>query len=109
MEEELAQCAKLVGASTELINEYPAWQYDPDSALRKVMEDTYKEMFGKEPVVSAIHAGLECGLFLGKRPDLDCVSFGPDMMDIHSFNERIDIASTERMWNYLKGVLAKLK
>ncbi len=109
MEEELAQCAKFVGASTELINEYPAWQYDPDSALRKVMEDTYKEMFGKEPVVSAIHAGLECGLFLGKRPDLDCVSFGPDMMDIHSFNERIDIASTERMWNYLKGVLAKLK
>ncbi len=109
MEEELAQCARLVGASTELINEYPAWQYDPDSALRKVMEDVYKEMFGKEPVVSAIHAGLECGLFLGKRPDLDCVSFGPNMMDIHSFNERIDIASTERMWNYLKGVLAKLK
>lgn len=109
LKEELAQCAKLVGAETEVINEYPAWQYDPDSELRKVMESTYTEMFGKEPVVSAVHAGLECGLFLGKRPDLDCVSFGPNLIDIHSFNEKIDIASTERMWNYLKAVLAKLK
>lgn len=109
LKEELGQCAKLVGAATEVLNEYPAWQYDPDSEIRKVMESTYKEMFGKEPVVSAVHAGLECGLFLGKRPDLDCVSFGPNMYDIHSFNERVDIASTERMWNYLKAVLAKLK
>ena len=66
-------------------------------------------MFGKAPAVSAIHAGLECGLFLGKRPDLDCVSFGPNMLDIHSFHERIDIASTERMWDYLKAVLSNLK
>lgn len=109
LKEELEQCAKLVGAGTELINGYPAWQYDPDSELRKVMEDVYRDMFGKDPVVSAVHAGLECGLFLGKRPDLDCVSFGPDLIDIHSFNEKLDIASTERMWNYLKGVLAKLK
>ncbi len=109
LKEELGQCAKLVNAQTEVINEYPAWQYNPDSEIRQVMESTYKEMFGKDPVVSAVHAGLECGLFLGKRPDLDCVSFGPTMHDIHSFNERIDIASTERMWNYLKAVLAKLK
>lgn len=110
LKEELLQCAKLVNASsTQVINEYPAWQFDPDSELRKVMEETYKEMFGKEPVVSAVHAGLECGLFLGKRPDLDCVSFGPDLIDIHSFHEKLDIASTERMWNYLKEVLAKLK
>lgn len=109
MKEELIQCARLAGAKTEIMNEYPAWQYNPDSELRKVMEETYREMFGSEPVVSAIHAGLECGLFLGKRPDLDCVSFGPDMHDIHSFHERVDIASTERMWNYLKKVLEKLR
>lgn len=109
LKEVLGQCAKLVGAKTEARNEYPAWQYNPDSEIRKVMEHTYKEMFGKDPVVSAVHAGLECGLFLGKRPDLDCVSFGPNMYDIHSFNERIDIASTERMWDYLKAVLSKLK
>lgn len=105
----LKRCGKLVGAKVEALNEYPAWQYDPDSKLRKVMEDTFKEMFGKEPVVSAVHAGLECGLFLGKLPDLDCVSFGPDLLDIHSFNEKLDIASTERTWNYLKEILARLK
>lgn len=110
LKEELAQCAALVNASsTEVINEYPAWQFDPDSELRKVMEETYKEMFGQEPVVSAVHAGLECGLFLGKRPDLDCVSFGPNLLDIHSFNEKLDIASTQRMWEYLTKVLEKLK
>lgn len=109
LKEELGQCAKLVGAKTTVRSEYPAWQYNPDSEVRKIMECTYKEMFGKAPAVSAIHAGLECGLFLGKRPDLDCVSFGPNMLDIHSFHERIDIASTERMWDYLKAVLSNLK
>ena len=73
------------------------------------MENTYKELFGKAPVISAVHAGLECGLFLGKRPDLDCVSFGPDIPNVHSFNESVGIASTERMWTYLKAILAGLK
>lgn len=109
LREQLEQCAKLVGAEGVQVGGYPAWQYDPYSELRKVMEVTYKEMFGEEPVVSAIHAGLECGLFLGKRPDLDCVSFGPNIVDIHSFNERLDIKSTERTWEYLKAILAKLK
>ena len=83
--------------------------YRSQSPLREKMAALYEEMFRRTPQIQAIHAGLECGLFAHKIPDLDCVSFGPDMMDIHSFNERIDIASTERMWNYLKGVLAKLK
>ena len=73
------------------------------------MEEAFQELYGKKPIVSAIHAGLECGLFLGKRPDLDCVSFGPDLLDIHSFNERLGIDSTERTWNFLKAVLARLK
>ena len=73
------------------------------------MVETFVEQYGKEPVVSTIHAGLECGLFLGKKPDLDCVSMGPDLLDIHSFNEKLDIASTQRTWEYLKGILAKLK
>lgn len=106
---QLEEMAKMIGAKMTAEGEYPAWQYDPDSALRKVMESTYKEMYGKDPVVFAVHAGLECGLFLGKKPDLDCVSMGPNMYDIHSFDERLDIASTERVWNYLKAVLAALK
>lgn len=107
--EQLEACGSFVGATGRVFNEYPAWQFNPDSKLRKVMEETYKEMFGKDAVVSAIHAGLECGLFLGKLPDLDCVSFGPDIPDVHSFKERLSIASTERMWNYMKKVLANLK
>lgn len=106
---QLEEYAKVIGAKIRVDSEYPAWQYDPDSALRKVMEDTYKEMYGKAPVVFAIHAGLECGMFLGKKPDLDCVSMGPNMYDIHSFNEKLDIASTERVWDYLKTVLAAMK
>lgn len=106
---QLEQLGKLVGANTKVVSEYPAWQYDPDSELRKVMEKIYQDMYGKTPVVSAIHAGLECGMFIGKKPDLDCVSMGPQLRDVHSFNERLDIASTERTWNYLKNILAALK
>lgn len=106
---QLEQLGKLVGARTKVISEYPAWQYDPDSKLRKVMEKIYKDMYGEAPVVFAIHAGLECGMFIGKKPDLDCVSMGPNLQDVHSFDERLDIASTERTWNYLKNILAALK
>ena len=73
------------------------------------MVDTYKELYGKEPMVSAIHAGLECGLFLGKRPDLDCVSFGPNLLDVHSVNEALDLASAQRSWDYLKAILKNCK
>ena len=66
-------------------------------------------MYGEESHVITIHAGLECGLFLGKRPDLDCVSFGPDIPDVHSVRERLDIASTKRCYDYLKAVLAKCR
>ena len=106
---QLEEYAKLIGAKIRVDSEYPAWQYDPDSELRKVMEETYKAMYNEAPVVFAVHAGLECGMFLGKKPDLDCVSMGPNMYDIHSFNERLDIASTARVWDYLKEVLKALK
>ena len=109
LREQLEQCGKAAGGTTRTTSQYPAWQFDPDSELRKVMVDIYTRMFGKEPVVSAVHAGLECGLFLGKRPDLDCVSFGPNILDIHSFNEKLDIASTERTWEFLKEILKELK
>ena len=102
-------CTKLTGGEGRVTGEYPAWQYDPNSRLRQIMVDTYKEVYGEEPVVSAIHAGLECGLFLGKRPDLDCVSFGPNLLDVHSVNEALDLASTKRSWEYLKAVLKNCK
>ncbi len=87
---------------------YPAWEYKKDSALRDVMVETYRRMFRKEPVVVAIHAGLECGLLSEKLPGLDCVSVGPNMCDIHTSSERLEIASTERVWNFLLEVLKNL-
>ncbi len=109
LREQLEQCGSMVGGRTKTINEYPAWQFDPESQLLKIMMEIYEKMFEKEPIVSAVHAGVECGLFLGKRPDLDCVSFGPNIRNVHSFNEKLDIASTERTWAFLKEILKELK
>ncbi|MGM9548489.1 MAG: aminoacyl-histidine dipeptidase [Faecousia sp.] len=88
--------------------EYPAWEFKKDSNLRDTMVRLYREMFGKEPQVLAIHAGLECGLLGEKLPGLDCVSIGPQMHDIHTSREKLDIASTERTWRFLLEVLKAL-
>ena len=70
---------------------------------------TYTDLYGKAPVVTALHAGLECGLLSGKRPELDCVSIGPDLVAVHSVNEKLSIASTKRVWEYLLEVLKRSK
>ena len=95
------------GAYTQM-GEYPAWEYKKESNLRDTMVRIYTEMYGKEPQVLAIHAGLECGLLGEKLPGLDCVSIGPQMHDIHTSREKLDIASTERTWEYLLAVLKAL-
>lgn len=97
---------KLVGGHVETYGDYPGWQFDPNSKLRAQMVDIYKEMFGAEPKVEALHAGLECGIMISKIPGLDCVSFGPDILDIHTTEERLSISSTNRMWDYLLKILA---
>lgn len=109
MKELLAQCVKTASGTITIANEYPAWQFKPDSELSRIMQDTYEQLFGTKPEVTAAHVGLECGLFLGKRPDLDCVSFGPELKDVHSVNERLNIASTQRTWNYLQAILANCR
>ena len=88
-------------------SEYPAWEYRPDSALRERMVEVYEELFGEKPVIQVMHAGLECGLFMEKCPDLDCVSFGPQIDDIHTPKEKLWIASTEKIWTYLLTLLEK--
>ena len=87
---------------------YPAWEYRKDSPLRDTMVDVYEKMFGEKPEVVAIHAGLECGLLGEKIEDLDAVSFGPQMHDIHTSREKLDIASTNRTWQYLLEILKSL-
>lgn len=107
--EQLEQCAKVVNGESVITGEYPAWQYNPESKLRTIMVETFQDMYAKEPEVVTIHAGLECGLFLGKCPELDCVSIGCDLKNVHSFNESVDIASAARTWDFVKEVLARLK
>ena len=107
--EQLDRCAKVVGAKIVVASEYPGWEYKPESKLRTIMVDTYKDMYGKEPEIVTVHAGLECGLFLNKRPELDCVSIGSALRDVHSFKESLDIASAERVWDYLKELMSRLK
>ena len=92
-------------ATANFYNAYPAWEYKSESALREKMVGVFNEMLGKEPAVTVIHAGLECGLLAEKLPGLDAVSFGPDMFDIHTVNERLSISSSARMYEYLLKVL----
>lgn len=86
--------------------DYPGWKYAVESPLRDKMVKVFRDMYAKEPKVEAIHAGLECGFFIDKAPDMDAVSFGPDMQDIHSPSERLSISSTARTYEYLLKVLA---
>ena len=100
--------AEFFGAEYSERGHYPAWEYRKESPLREQMVAVYEEMYGKTPVVEAIHAGLECGLLAEKLPNLDCVSIGPNMQDIHTSRERLDIASTERLWQYLLRLLENM-
>jgi len=106
--DKLKAIAESCGADYSESGNYPAWEYRKDSPLRDTMVRVYEEMYGKAPQVVAIHAGLECGMLSEKLPGLDCVSMGPQMHDIHTSRERLDIASTERMWQYLQEVLKQL-
>jgi len=87
--------------------DYPAWEYRKDSPLREKCVCIYEELFGKKPRVEAIHAGLECGLLASKIQDLDCVSFGPDMLGVHTTEERMSISSVERMWKLLVEIVKR--
>ncbi len=102
---QLQTLTKTFGGYTETHGEYPGWQFDPESKLRSDMVRIYRELFGKEVRVEALHAGLECGIMISKIPGLDCVSFGPDIFDIHTTEERLSISSTARMWDYLLEIL----
>jgi dipeptidase D len=95
----------LGGASVEHSEGYPGWTPNRDSQILKITEKAYLSLFGKQPVVRSIHAGLECGLFLSKYPGLDMVSFGPTLRDVHSPDERINIETVDKFWKLLIAVL----
>lgn len=106
MKERLDSLMRMLGGSVEFRAEYPAWEYKKDSTLREICIQAYKKVYdGREPEVVAIHAGLECGIFAGKKKDLDCISFGPNLRDVHTTKETADIASIARVWKYLLEIL----
>ncbi len=98
----------LAGADVAHTDGYPGWTPDPQSALLKTAVDAYRRLFGTEPKVRAIHAGLECGLFLEKYPDLEMVSFGPTLRGVHSPDERLEIATVPKFWALLTETLRSL-
>lgn len=104
----LRHCVEFLGGSYEETGSYPGWEYKRNSVLRDTMVRVYEKLYGKEPRVEAIHAGLECGIFSGKIEGLDCVSIGPDMYDIHTPKERISIPSVKRVYEFVLEVLKEL-
>lgn len=100
---------KTLGGTVTTNGDYPAWEYLENSPLRDLMCRIFEEQYGRKPIVEALHAGVECGIFAGKIPKLDCVSFGPDMKDIHTPKESMDVESVKRTWEYLLEILKQLK
>ena len=100
---------RAMGGEAHIPSAYSAWQYRPDSRLREVMTDAFRTVYGAEPRIAALHASLECGILSGKMPDLDCISFGPDVVNVHTPRERLKIASTWRTWALLRETLRRLK
>lgn len=107
--DKLAYLAEFMGAEFISGSEYPAWEYKQDSPLRDLFIQVFQADYGYEPKVEAIHAGLECGLISEKLPDIDIVSFGPDMKDIHTPKERLGIESTIRVYKLIEHLLAEMK
>ena len=102
----LQTLTELLGGSVRFHGDYPAWTYARESALRDRCVAVYEAQYGAKPQIVAIHAGLECGILSGKIEGLDCISFGPNLLHVHTPNERADIASVARVWEYLKAILA---
>ena len=109
LKDQVTQLVEMLGGEVTIEGDYPAWEYQPNSKMRDTIAEIYRELFGKEAIFEAIHAGLECGLFSEKIPNLDCVSFGPMNYDIHTPKERLSISSTERMWKLIVEYLKRAK
>ena len=99
---------QLAGAETLSSDGYPAWKMRAHSELQKIVRESYVKLFGKEPIMRGIHAGLECGLFSERYPNLDMVSFGPTLRFVHTPDERLHIPTVQMVWDHLLDVLKNI-
>lgn len=99
---------KHLSGNVVTMSDYPAWEYKSDSQLRKIYVESFTKVYGHEPEVTSIHAGLECGILAGKMPGVDMISFGPTLESVHTPDECMDVASVERTWEYLMEILKSL-
>jgi dipeptidase D len=100
---------ELAGAEVNQGDGYPAWKMNANSELTKITVEAYKKLFNKDPKVLGIHAGLECGLFLEKFPDLDMISFGPTLRGVHAPGEKLELASLDRFVKLLDDIVCNFK
>ena len=107
--DKLRYLTETIGGECYFEGDFPAWEYMPKSELRDIMFKTYQNTFGCNPRLSGIHAGLECGTFYEKIKGIDIVSFGPEILNIHTPKEKLSISSTKRTWDYLLAVLENCK
>lgn len=105
---QIERLTEICGGITKSHGDYPAWEYRAESPLRDLFTEVYRECYKSEPKVETVHAGLECGLIAEKIPDMDMISFGPDLFDIHTPKERASISSIERVWDFLCKALGRM-
>lgn len=109
LRDKIQYLTETIGGTYIVESDYPAWEYKEESPLRTILFDVYQQCFGKNPHMVGIHAGLECGIFYEKIPDLDIVSFGPTIESIHTPKEKLDIRSAQETWVFLLKILEALK
>ena len=109
IESRIKTITEILGAEFSSKSDYPGWEYNPNSKMREICQKVYKDMTGKEAKIVAIHAGVECGLFNEKLGNLDMISFGPNLYDVHTPQEHMSITSVKNTWEYLLKVLAEIK
>lgn len=107
--ERISAVFEMAGAQVNCTDGYPGWKPNLNSKIKDVCVESYKRLFGKEPVVRAIHAGLECGLFTERFPDIDMIAFGPTLRGVHAPGEKLDLASLDRFYAVLLDVLKNIK
>jgi dipeptidase D len=109
LSEKMKSFFEIFGIKTNVSGAYPPWEFNSNSKLQTMYTSAFKEKFGYEPKIEAIHAGLECGVFSDAIDGIDCISIGPQMYDIHTVNERLSISSVEKIYDLLLKVLSEFK